>query len=165
MIRLLIPIEKGSINIAASIGVSQSLYENKDESGGVLNISFYIDYMNETMKRASDSKAQIMTYAEEAFFIFLEDKQTIIDSASEFARNYSIFALIALDVYHNETYSSNEAVLISDEGEVLYNYQKQHLIPLVETGYYEDMKELKSIDTKYGKLTVVICYDINFPFF
>ena len=165
LIRLLIPIEKGSINIAASIGVSQSLYENKDESGGVLNISFYIDYMNETMKRASDSKAQIMTYAEEAFFIFLEDKQTIIDSASEFARNYSIFALIALDVYHNETYSSNEAVLISDEGEVLYNYQKQHLIPLVEKGYYEDMKELKSIDTKYGKLTVVICYDINFPFF
>ena len=35
----------------------------------------------------------------------------------------------------------------------------------MESEYYEDLDELKVIDTKYGRISIVICYDINFPNF
>ena len=163
LIRLLIPIEGETINVAASIGVSQPLYEMGDE--GIREQYVYLEYINETMKRASDSGAQIMTYAEEAFFVTKDVKKQIISNVTKLAKIYSIYVLLTFDTYYNETYSSNEAVLISDEEKILYDYQKQHLVPLSERGYYENMEKTEVVDTKFGKVTVVICYDIDFPYY
>lgn len=50
----------------------------------------------------------------------------MLGNVSELAKLYSIYVLLGLDVCHNETYCTNEAVLISDEGEVLYEYQAHY---------------------------------------
>jgi len=162
-IRLLIPEEKGTYNIASSIGMSNELYEKGEEPD--LDLDTYIEYINSTMKRAKDAKCEIMTYAEEAFAIMKDDKNEMIKRVSELASIYQIFVLLPLDIQYNETYYTNEAILISDEGKILYNYQKQHLIPYIEKDYYETMDNVKVINTKLGKITVAICYDINFPYF
>ena len=163
IIRLLIPEEKGTYNIAASIGVSQYLYNNDEES--VLPLEEYINYINNTIVRAKYSNSSIMTYAEEAFAIMAENKTTIIDQVRELAKKNKIFVLLPLDICEDEEHNTNEAILISDEGEVLYNYQKQHLIPYIESDYYENVGKAEVIDTNLGKITTVICYDINFPYF
>ena len=39
---------------------------------------------------------------------------------------------------------------------------KSTIIPIVEEDYYEDLTEIKTIDTKLGKIGVAICYDVIF---
>ena len=166
MIRLLVHIEGEKINISSVTGISQYPADNDFENEGFLNMSEYLDYINKTMKIAKDSYSQIINYAEEAFFIeSKEDKEEIITKTCEYAKKYSIFVVLCLDYYGDEKGAINEALLISDEGEVLYDYHKQNLIPKMESEYYEDLEELKAIDTKYGRISIVICYDINFPNF
>ena len=163
IIRLLIPEEKGTYNIASSLGMSQYLYENGEDS--VLSIEEYVNYINETMKKAKYAKADIMIYAEEAFAIYSENKTNIIEEVQKLAEMYNIFVLLPLDISYDESNNTNEAILISDKGEILYNYQKQHLIPYIEKDYYENMDKVEVINTDLGIITVAICYDINFPYF
>ena len=164
VIRLLLPEEKGTFNIASSLGMSQYLYENGEEP--VLPIEKYIDYIDETMKRANYSKADIMIYAEEAFAIYIENKTNIIEKVKKLSEIYNIYVLLPLDISYDDINNTNEAILISNKGESLYYYQKQHLIPFIEKDYFEDMDKVDVIDTDLGsKMTVAICYDINFPYF
>ena len=162
LIRMLIPLEVETINVASSIGVSQPLYEI-DETDSYREQDVYLEYINKTMKRASQSEAQIMAYAEEAFAIIYDEREGMLGNVSELAKLYSIYVLLALDVCHNETYCTNEAVLISDKGDILYEYQKQHLIPFTESIYYENMEKTYTVNTSFGNVGVVICYDINYP--
>ena len=104
------------------------------------------------MKRASQSEAQIMAYAEEAFAIIYDEREGMLGNVSELAKLYSIYVLLALDVCHNETYCTNEAVLISDKGDILYEYQKQHLIPFTESIYYENMEKTYTVNTSFGNV-------------
>ena len=162
-IRLLIPLNNKTYNIGAALGKSQYLYETGKDPD--LPIEEYIDYINSTLYKASKSDCQIMTYAEEAFAIMMDDKEEIINRTADLAKYYKIFVLLTLDISHNNTNYSNEAILISHEGEKIYNYQKQHLIPYIEKDYYEDMDRVQVINTKLGKITIAICYDINFPYY
>ena len=163
-IRLFIPDNNESFNVASTLGVSQSLYEHGNES--ILPIDKYIEYINSTMKRANDSKASIITYAEEGFAVEKKNKEELINKVKNLSKYYSIFTLITLDVLHDsENINSNEAILISDEGTILYNYQKQHLVPIIESDYSRKKNEVKTLETKLGKISVVICYDINFLYF
>jgi predicted amidohydrolase len=60
----------------------------------------------------------------------------------------------------------NTAVTFNDEGEVISTYRKCH-IPndpgFEEQFYFTPGDEIKIVDTKYGKLGVLICYDQWFP--
>ena len=162
-IRLLIPQDKETYNVACSIGISQNLYAKGEES--VLPLEEYYDYINNRLEMANSSNSQFMIFAEEAFAITKKDRESIINKVKELAEKYNIFIVLPLDVEEDEHHNTNEAILISEKGDVLYNYQKQHLIPYIEKDYYENMDKVEVIDTKYGKLTTAICYDINFPYF
>ena len=55
--------------------------------------------------------------------------------------------------------------IIKNNGDIIYNYTKHNLIPFVEYDYFPSKEPLKVLDTKIGKLSTVICYDINYPMF
>ena len=163
-IRLLIPLEKGTYNIACSSGLSQYLYDEGEDP--ILPIDNYTSYINDKLFMANYSNSQIMIFAEEAFGIINEtNRKEMIDKTKELAKEYNMFIVLPIDVEIKEKENRNEAVLISNKGEILYEYQKQNLIPLIESGYFEDMDKPKVIETDLGKLTIAICYDINFPYF
>ena len=165
-IRLLIPLEKGSYNIACSLGISPILYDFNDGEELLLPVDNYTDYINDKLILAKNSNSSIMIFGEEAFAIFGEDdREDMINKTKELAKEYNMFIVLPIDFALTEEKFRNEAVLISNKGEVLYEYQKQNLIPLMEEGYYEDMGKPKVIDTEIGKLTIAICYDIDFPYF
>ena len=127
-----------------------------------LPIDEYMDYIEKTIIKANNSEAKIILYAEEAFDIDEADRTDIIRKTSKLAEKYNIFVVLALDVKY-DNYNKNEAILISDKGNVLYNYEKKNLIPVMEREYRNTMTEYKTFDTDIGQLGVVICYDINFP--
>lgn len=56
----------------------------------------------------------------------------------------------------------NTAVLIDDEGALLGHYSKTHLVGN-EQLYLNRGKKFPVFQTKYGRVGIVICYDICFP--
>ena len=164
-IRLLIPEEKGTYNIGASIGISNAIYQHEHSiENYVRELDEYVQYINDTMRKAKGSDCQIMTYAEEAFGIYFDNRTEIIERIGKLAKEYQIFVLLPLDVGRDDV-NTNEAILISDQGDPIYNYQKQNLVPFVESDYDTLTDKVKVISTSLGKMTTVICYDINFPYF
>ena len=159
-IRLLCHENQSKITIASVLGMSNCLYVNKQNN--TLSIDEYMKYIEKTIIKARNSEVKILLYSEEAFAIYENDKDEIISRTANLAKENNIFVVLSLDVEYDINYNKNEAILISDEGKILYNYQKQHLIPIVEEDYYEDLTEIKTIDTKLGKIGVAICYDVIF---
>ena len=165
-IRLLVPEEKGTYNIGASIGISNAIYEHEQSADNYFReLDEYVQYINDTIRKAKGADCQIMTYAEEAFGIFIENKAEMIKRVGELAQEYQIFVLLPLDIVQNDEFGTNEVILISDKGELIYNYQKQHLVPYIEKDYSTLTDKVEVVDTSLGKITMVICYDINFPYF
>ena len=162
-IRLLIPEKEGRFIIAATLGSSPCLEEEKKESK--LPIDVYTDYIQKTIIKANNSEAKIIIYSEEAFSIDAIDRNEIINITAKLAKKYNIFVVLTLDVEYDKDYCKNEAILISDRGNILYNYEKKNLIPIMESEYHSNMTEYKTFNTELGQLGVVICYDIDFPYY
>lgn len=57
----------------------------------------------------------------------------------------------------------NCAFLIDDKGKILYRYEKIHLWKTDQRERVAYGKQDVPIRTKFGKVGIVICYDINFP--
>src|SRR5206468_2794156 len=56
----------------------------------------------------------------------------------------------------------NSAVVYGPEGEVIGQYRKTHTAP-GECNYFDAGDALEPITTPFGKIGLLICYDINFP--
>ena len=120
------------------------------------------------MKKAKDINAEFISYAERAFAINEEDKDKIVTNVLSFIKIYKITTLLSLDIRYKRKEIRNKEnmnILISDEGKILYEYTKHNLIPIVEYDYIPSKKPLKAFETKIGKISTVICYDINYPMF
>ena len=162
-IRLLIPEKEETYTIASALGAYPPLY--LDGKGNKYSKELYMeynDYIQKTIIKANSLDAKVILYAEEAFFIEIADRTDIINRTAKLAEKYNIYVVLPLGVIHDEYYK-NEAILISDKGNVLYNYDKKNLIPITESIFLSNNSEYKTFDTELGKLGVVICYDINFP--
>ncbi|MBF8984213.1 carbon-nitrogen hydrolase family protein [Lutibacter sp. B2] len=60
----------------------------------------------------------------------------------------------------------NSSVLIDDNGEILGNYRKTHPFPTERKeggGWTTPGSEIVVVDTKLGKIGMIICYDGDFP--
>ena len=141
-IRLLIPEKEERFNIAGVLGVSPCLYDEGKES--MLPIDTFMDYIQKTIIKANKSEAKIIVYSEQAFGIYLSDRNDIINRTAKLAEKYNIFVLLTLDIEYDKNFNKNEAILISDKGKVLYNYQKKNLIPNIEADYQNNMSEYKT---------------------
>lgn len=58
--------------------------------------------------------------------------------------------------------AENTAVLINDEGEIEGTYSKSHSVGDERT-YFQRGNEYPVWNTKFGKIGIVICYDVCFP--
>lgn len=162
-IYLIIPNGGETIKAVSALGVSQTLYDIGKES--LQPLSVYINYINKTMVKAHSINASLISYAEEGFCIEEDTYNEIIEAVQNFSILYNINTALTLDVEFNNKTNQNMAIFISNNGEVLYTYSKHHLIPYVEMDYTEGDSDIKILDTNMGKLTIVICYDIDFPNF
>lgn len=64
--------------------------------------------------------------------------------------------------YELEGVAFNSAVVIDRAGEVMGTYDKQHLWAL-ERFYFRSGSDLPVFDTDFGRVGVLICYDLGFP--
>ena len=158
-IRLLIPEKAERYNVAAALGSSPCL-----EEGGkypLLPIDNYMNYIQKNIIKANQSEAKILVFAEQAFALYEADRKEIISKTAKLAEKYNIYVLLTLDAIYNN-YFKNEAIFISNKGNILYNYDKNHLIPIFEGKYRSNITEPKTFKTDFGNVAITICYDTSF---
>ena len=163
---LLIPYNKETFKAVSVRGISQLYYVKKEKD--IKPLEIYYEYINDTLSKAKSINADFISYAERAFAFNEEDTDKFITKVLDMVRYYNIDTLLSLDIRYKmkEIRSKqNMNIYIQSNGEILYNYTKHNLIPFVEFDYFPSNSPLQVLNTKMGKLSTVICYDINYPMF
>ncbi len=84
-------------------------------------------------------------------------------SLQKAARDASCYVVAGLALTHELTgIVYNSSVFIDREGQVLGTYDKQHLWAL-ERFYFRSGSECPVFDTDFGRVGIMICYDMGFP--
>lgn len=98
-----------------------------------------------------------------------EDRPALLEQARALARRDSIYLMITpLTVRRSDSfpYLENVALLIDPEGEVRWRYPKAFPVVGMETDAYAGLRgPMPVLTTPYGRLSVAICQDLDFPWF
>jgi|GEM_PF-89510 len=99
--------------------------------------------------------------------ILQEDEPALIQEASALAQQEGIYLDMGLAVFLSAAnpppFLKDEAVLVDPAGHV-WTYEKYHLIPFGEQNeVVRGDGKVPLVDTPYGRLSTVICFDADFP--
>ncbi|PYE39845.1 carbon-nitrogen hydrolase family protein [Psychrobacter fozii] len=121
---------------------------------------------------AVEAKVDLLALPELAFtgyniFERLDDLAEAIDGpivteASKLADKYNLHLLFGLAEQGANGELANAAVLLDDNGQHLATYHKRHLWDR-ENEFFVAGKKFCVVDTRFGKLGLMICYDNEFP--
>ncbi|MDF2896909.1 MAG: hypothetical protein K0Q46_3695 [Rhodococcus erythropolis] len=119
------------------------------------------DLLAET-RRAAGAGAKVVFWSENAAPVLDEDYEALLDRAAVVAREEGIYLMVADRVYTPEGPGRDETHLIDPEGAVRWSYEKMKPIPGLED-YKPGPGPVPVVDTPYGRIASVICYDADFP--
>ena len=163
---LIIPYNKDTFRAVSVRGVSQlDLVKNENY---MMPLDSYYEYINDTLAKAKSINADFISYAEEAFSFEEENYDKFINKVLDMIKYYKIDTLLSLDIHYKKEEIPNKRnmnMFIQSNGEIKYNYTKHNLLPFAEVDYFPTDEPLQVVNTKYGKLSAVICYDVNYPIF
>ncbi|HYQ69884.1 nitrilase-related carbon-nitrogen hydrolase [Actinophytocola sp.] len=114
-------------------------------------------------RQAARAGAKIVFWSENAARIRSEDERRFLADAAALAREEGVYLDIGANILLPDApYGRDQTVLIGPDGTVLWTYQKSHPIPGLER-YKPGEQPAPVVDTPYGRLSNVICYDADFP--
>ncbi|GEM_PF-6864179 len=121
--------------------------------------------LNNTVK-AAESGAKIIIWNEAALFLNQNQLCTLLTEIKKISKTFGTYILIAFFEENNTVRAkpiNNKSILITKEGTIGWEYKKLHPtpaeIPLVNSGD----SEIPTLNTEYGIVSNVICYDYDFP--
>ncbi|WP_051793112.1 carbon-nitrogen hydrolase family protein [Amycolatopsis jejuensis] len=113
-------------------------------------------------RQAAQAGAKIVVWSENAARFRAVDEPAFLAEAGALARETGIYLEVAANVYLPDApYGRDQTVLLGPDGAVRWTYQKHHPIPGLEN-YAPGSGPVPVIDTPYGRLSSVICYDADF---
>ncbi|MBU3065150.1 hypothetical protein KO481_26925 [Nocardia sp. NEAU-G5] len=122
-----------------------------------------IDGLFDDTRRAAQAGAKIVVWSENAARISASQEPAFLADAQAIARQEQVYLDVAANVYlPNPPYGRDETHLIAPDGTVMWTYQKSHPIPGLET-YTPGNGKVPVVNTPYGRIANVICYDADFP--
>ncbi len=112
--------------------------------------------------------AKIVVWPEASANVMQEDEPALMQRASDLAKQEGIYLDMGLAVVLRDAAGGpavmNEAVLIDPTGKVVWTYEKSHPVPFEEQGVIVPGDgKVPEVDTPYGRLANVICFDLDFP--
>jgi apolipoprotein N-acyltransferase len=112
--------------------------------------------------------AKIIAWPEYGAPVLQEDAEALISRAGTLARKTGTYLDLGVIVLLQQPVQShfflNETDLIDPTGKVVWRYEKTHPIPALEADMVRGDGKVNSIQTPYGRLSSVICYDMDFPY-
>jgi apolipoprotein N-acyltransferase len=149
----------------------QHLMDNQATTAEVADVQAGIDAVNGNLlaraEREAQAGAKIVFWAEGNALVLKEDEPTLIARGRELAAKYQIYLGMALATWHRGGQNpplENKMVLIKPDGEVAWQYNKVYPVPGGEAALQiRGDGKLREVDTPYGRLSSVICFDADFP--
>jgi apolipoprotein N-acyltransferase len=125
-----------------------------------------VDELLERTRQQARAGAKIVVWSEAAAFVLKEDEPALLDRARALAREQGIYLQIGA-VFALRTdrfpFAENRAILIDPSGAVLWDYYKT-IHPLDDASIFAPGPGvIPAVDTPYGRLATVICFDADFP--
>ncbi|RSN72100.1 carbon-nitrogen hydrolase family protein [Actinomadura sp. WAC 06369] len=112
---------------------------------------------------AARTGAKIVFWSENAARLLSSDVPAFQAEAVELARQEGIYLNMAMNIYlPDPPYVRDQTVLVGPDGNVLWTYEKHHPIPGLEPNTPGE-GPVPVVETPYGRLSNVICYDADFP--
>ena len=117
-------------------------------------------------EREAQAGAKIVFWGEGNAPVLKSDEPALLARGRELAAKYQIYLGMALATWNQGKNPplENKLVLIKPDGQVAWEYFKAHPVPGGEAAISvaKDGK-LHSLDTPYGRISSVICFDADFP--
>ena len=99
--------------------------------------------------------------------ILQEDEPALIQRAGTLAQQEGIYLDMGLAVFlpdaDNGPFLKDEAVLLDPTGHVVWTYEISHLVPGGQGLYVQGDGKVPLIESPYGRLAGVICFDLDYP--
>jgi apolipoprotein N-acyltransferase len=125
-----------------------------------------VDDLFTRSQQAADNGAKIIVWSETTAPIIEEDTAAVLERAGKLARSAQIYLQLGLIVFNNSDhypFMQNRAVLLDPTGAVVWDYHKARPTPGENTKVVAGPAVVPTVDTPYGRLATVICYDADFP--
>jgi apolipoprotein N-acyltransferase len=116
--------------------------------------------------REARAGARIITWSETGAPMLEEDMAALIERAGVVAHEERIYLQIGVIVFRNTDhypFMENRAILLDPTGAVVWDYHKANPTPGENMMIAAGPRVLPMIDTPYGRLATLICYDADFP--
>jgi apolipoprotein N-acyltransferase len=99
--------------------------------------------------------------------ILQEDEPALIQRTGALAREAGIYLDMGLGVFLPNAgkgpFLKDEAVLLNPTGHVVWTYELSHLVPGGQGLYVQGDGKVPLVDSPYGRLAGVICFDLDYP--
>jgi len=106
--------------------------------------------------------AKMISWTEGGAIVVKEDEASLIERGRQFARKAGGYLNMGIVVFMSHPpYGENETVLVDPSGQVLWHYDKAHPVLGKET-YPPGDGIVPVVQTPYGRLSNVICFDADF---
>ena len=124
------------------------------------------DYFLAESRREARAGTKIILWPEINLMVLSADENAFMQRVRQVAREEHVYLLMGIGVHRSGEARAleNKAVLIDPAGEVAFSYVKTHPVPGIEA-----MVSVRgdgrppTQDTEYGRLSTVVCYDMDFP--
>lgn len=147
------------------------------------DIQANIEDLEKKIREAANNGAEFIATPENSDFILsptsekiavcpIEGEHPLVPAIQALCSELKVRVLIgSISVKQNSGKMRNRSYLISHEGEIIAQYDKNHLFDVSlpngegykESEYYEAGEKLVLADTHIAKIGLSICYDVRFP--
>jgi apolipoprotein N-acyltransferase len=163
-------ISKRNVAPEPSEAVSGRMFQGTVRSEDMDEIQHWAAAMdNDLLTRAEHemrSGARIVFWGELNAPVFKEGEAAFVARGKDLAAKYQVYLGMALGVLHAGSAPSleNKLVLIEPNGQVAWEYNKVRPVPGTDAELQiRGDGKLRVLDTQYGRLSSIICYDGDFP--
>lgn len=106
--------------------------------------------------------ARIIAWSETAAWTMQRDLDALLSRIRTLTARHHVYLVAGLSVYADQApYLRNKTIMVTPDGRVGWDYDKSHPTPM--EGLVPGTGQVPVLDTPYGGLAGVICYDADFP--
>jgi apolipoprotein N-acyltransferase len=158
---LRISINSDKNSLKAGLVVLEEKYHDISENPDFLGDTLVTELYAEEISKLAEKGARLVVLPERAININKETENTIIGMLGAVARQNQVFIVAGYTNYRNKQ-EFNSTLVINDEGKVVVDYNKVHLVKGLENRFTPG-KEIGLFKIQERQLGISICKDLDFP--
>jgi apolipoprotein N-acyltransferase len=163
-------ISKRKLGPGLDDAVADRMFGGKATSEDVIAIRTWVTPIDDDLlsraEREMQAGAKIVFWGEANAMLMKDDESAFVGRGKDMAAKYHSYLGMALGVLSvgQERFIENKLVLIQPDGRVAWEYSKAHPVPGPEAAAQVPSDgKLRAVDTPYGRLSSIICFDGDFP--